>query len=715
MRSYFQVLGLLLACFTQHSPLKAQNQAASTPAIRMIARAADGQVMLRWAPSDYASWQSCNATGYIVERFTLMRDGAVLDFAERSVPTILTSTPLSPWSTEEKWKPLMERNEFAAIAAQSLYGEEFTPVSSAAAGNSDMMANITSEQQNRYGFGLFSADHSFEVAQAMALGIVDKTAKPTEQYLYRVYPATPEAAVDTGFVYVAAGQQLALPKVPDLQADFEDRKAIISWNKQLMVPFYVSYLIERSEDGLNWAPIHNAPYVNTDRSERGEEFAYTVDTFALNNRPLFYRVSGRTPFDVYGPPSDIVQGMGISPLPKSQPRIDGIFETEAAAFNVQWSFTPPEGTPMSGYYVQRAPKDEGPYTTVSELLKPEVRSFIDSEPLATNYYKVVSIDAYGRELASFSALAQLFDEEPPAPPQDVRGKIMDDGTLVLTWAPATAPDFYGNRVYIANNEYAEFSQITVEPTTTGFFIDSVTLNTLSPYVYVKVTAQDYRHNMSDFSEMAIVARPDTIPPSAPVFADFQVKNEHLYFAWANSSSMDLKTTELKRRKQNETEWDLVASFAFPEEANTTEFEDASAEPGQVYEYTLTAVDDGGLKTDAKSIFVTCPKQMVRDSLTTLRLSADRRAKQVVLDWTYPDDPDLEYFKVYRAIGDGAPKTYATIAKTDAVLREGRAGKDTRFRYSDGNTKMNSTYHYQVKALFKNGAQTPKSRKVRIDY
>ncbi|MEL6274423.1 MAG: hypothetical protein AAFU03_04830, partial [Bacteroidota bacterium] len=647
-----------------------------------------------------------------------MRNGQVLDFAERSLATRITPTPIKPWATAEQWRPLMEENDFAAVAAQALYGESFDPTTSEPdASQPSSLINTATEQQNRFGFALFSADHSYEVAQAMGLAFIDEGLNPSEQYLYRVYPDTSAGfSIDTGFVHVDPAQEYPLPKILGLQADFENKRVTVSWNKDLFASFYVSYQIERSTDGVTWTTVNDAPFINTDRGPRGEEFAYIVDTLANNNIPHFYRVMGRTPFDEFGPPSDPVQGMGIDPLPTFFPEIDGIYETEEGALNVQWVFDRNRESDITGFYLQRADNDKGPYTVISELIPPDQRFFIDASPLPTNYYKVIGVDTYGREMPSFSALAQTMDSIPPAPPLNVRGKIMEDGTMVITWDKNTEPDFYGNRVFISNNPYMEFSQITVEPATRGYHIDSVTLNTLTENVYVKVTSLDYRHNTSKFSEMAIVTRPDTIAPAAAVFTGFEAGTEWIALEWANSQSTDITATELLRRSPGDADWELLQRFSFPEEANVTSHNDVTIKSNQRYEYMLRVVDDAELTTDSKIIEVRALRNMVADSIGRVAISADRRAKVVILNWNYENAGELEYFRIYRAIEDGSPVTYATISKAEAVLRERKKGnKTTRFQYVDEEVKMNTAYRYQVKAVFGEGVQSPKSRLVEVAY
>lgn len=163
-----------------------------THALVMSARPTGSSIKLRWAPTSPIAWRHCNSAGYIVERYTLMRDKQLLPWEERSVPTLLSPEPIRHWETEAQWKPLMQRNKYAAIAAQALMGESFKVTTGTENdGEAAQLVNRAREEANRYTFGLFAADHSYETAIAMGLAIEDRNIRANETYLYRVYPFEP--------------------------------------------------------------------------------------------------------------------------------------------------------------------------------------------------------------------------------------------------------------------------------------------------------------------------------------------------------------------------------------------------------------------------------------------------------------------------------------------------------------------------------------------
>ena len=135
--------------------LSAQQAAPIQHAVQGIARATGSSIKLRWAPNSITSWQQCNRVGYRVARHTFKRNGKVLPVSERSVPTFLSSDVIRPWPEADsvRWRELMQRNNYAAIGAQALYGESFE-VGPYGEIESDMasLINKAQEDQNRYSY-----------------------------------------------------------------------------------------------------------------------------------------------------------------------------------------------------------------------------------------------------------------------------------------------------------------------------------------------------------------------------------------------------------------------------------------------------------------------------------------------------------------------------------------------------------------------------------
>ena len=137
--------------------------------VAMVSMHSESTVWLRWAPKTPIAWEIGNTNGWVVERVLLP---SADEPGEKSY-TILTKPELKPLPLND-WRVAVDTNQFAAVAAQMLYGEkiEFTNQSAAM-----MLINKSQELENRFSFSLTAADQDFEIARMMGLGLIDRRSE----------------------------------------------------------------------------------------------------------------------------------------------------------------------------------------------------------------------------------------------------------------------------------------------------------------------------------------------------------------------------------------------------------------------------------------------------------------------------------------------------------------------------------------------------------
>ena len=124
----------------------------------------------------------------------------------------------------------------------------------------------------------------------------------------------------------------------------------------------------------------------------------------------------------------------------------------------------------------------------------------------------------------------------------------------------------GYRLYRSNSPEHEFSVIkegflsldSLQNEVQTVFIDSVTLKSLTPYIYYRTEALDFNHNTSEFSEILKVKRPDIIPPTTPVFKKVKVGEDFVELEFALSKSRDVKQQILFRKLDLKDNWEQLA-------------------------------------------------------------------------------------------------------------------------------------------------------------
>src|SRR6478609_488298 len=89
------ISGILVA----QTKVSAQDSLSMHEGIAVLARASRDSISLRWAPFLFSTWEAGNSLGYTIERYTIVRNGFLLDTPERLT---LTNVPLKPFP-EEAW------------------------------------------------------------------------------------------------------------------------------------------------------------------------------------------------------------------------------------------------------------------------------------------------------------------------------------------------------------------------------------------------------------------------------------------------------------------------------------------------------------------------------------------------------------------------------------------------------------------------------------
>lgn len=690
--------GIFALAFACGYSVNAQNEQEPEDKVELIGKALRDRIVLRWAPTSPVAWQLTNRYGYVLERYTIMRDGMILEQPEK---ILLSSQPIKPWPLEA-WEPLTEENDYGAVAAQALYGETFE-VTQGEDQDIMQMINKAREVESRFSFALFAADQSMKVAEASGLAFTDGAVKKNEKYLYRVYSPVPEEKLklDTGFVYLGLQDYLKLPRPTGLEAQFGDKTVSLTWDFRRYLDFYSSYVLERSDDGgKTFYAISDLPLVNAyDENRPVPEKMLKNDVLEENGKKHHYRVRGISPFGEISEPSDTVSGMGFTPL-YAHPVISEAKVEDNARVSVSWVFPDSVAHLVQEFELMRAEKADGKYEAIVGGIDADGRTIIDQQPLQTNYYVVAALDKYGNRNLSTPTLAMLVDSIPPIKPVDIIGAIDSLGVVLLSWKPNEEKDLHGYRVFRANYATDEFIQVTKDPVDVPEFRDSINIKTLTENIYYKVVAIDRHYNPSDPSEALELKRPDIIPPVAPVFAKTKASEEGIYLSWVNSSSTDVIRHALYRKSSADKLWALIKTFDAPDP--TSEYMDDQVETGIYYEYTLVALDDDHLESPpAKPVMAKKIDSGKRQEIKDVFVKADREKNVIDLAWEYPEQGVKRYL-IYRA-KEGAP----------LMLYETVEGREKSF--SDGKITTDTNYKYRIQVEHEDGGLSPFSKELSVNF
>ncbi len=653
------------------------------PSLELIAEFKDGQMYLRWAPDHALTWYESTPFGYKIERF---------EIDDETLLPILTSRDtalVKAWPKEkfEAFASDAETYKYELTMAECMYGD----VTQVQKGKGFALQN--SEIENKYGFGLFAADMSFNAAVAGGLGYIDKTnVVAGKTYFYRVKTMLPDTLVEPGYITVQAKEEL-LPQ-PYLSSCIEgEGKVTLQWNRDNHEPYYSGYFIEKSLDNVTFKKLQEVPFVGGVSKEfPSHVFSYT--DFVSNYQPHYYRIVGVSPFSIHSKPSASIKLIGRDRTPCPEPQnIKIVTEELTKSVTIEWD--PVLCSDLKGYQIMKGTEPEGEFTKLGAFInKSSMTKFKETltSTRGKNYYKIVSIDSAGNQGFTLPRLAAFRDTFPPAIPTGLKGKVDIDGVVTITWNKNKEEDLRGYHIYRANAEYHMFTLQNSIPIEQAGYSDTITLKTLTEEIFYKVTSVDYQGHLSKFSEVLKLTRPDTIAPFPPSITDYNQEKDHIFFNWTPSRSQDVIKHELYR-KVNDKNWALVTDIDY----SASIYKDYKVSPNNLYTYKMIAIDDAMLKSvehatvRVKFVDQSLPEIVQINNCTFLDSTL------VELTWTGSNDPKNKNIIVYRSINDGPLTVVSRVEKEQ--------------KYVDRISPKRS-YAYAIKQIWNDGKKSGFSNTVK---
>lgn len=663
--------------------------------IKVLARNQKDKILLRWAPNTPSAWMKNNNFGYTIERYTVKRNGQLIPPPHKKTILVneLRPEPLSTWEEDVK------QNDYAAILAQSLYGENFSVEQMQEGGLAEII-NKSKEAEQRFSFALFAADMNFEMAKKAGLGFEDTSVISGEEYLYRIKSLVPKELLEVkmGLVVVNTSKQEILPEPIDLIAVPDDKNILLTWEYQMFKSKFTSYYVERSEDGNLFNRLGDTPLVNlNDKPGSPAKRMYYVDTLSQNNKTYYYRVKGISPFGEQSPPSKVVSAQGIKKL-TAVPHIFNYKFQKTGEVDIFWEFDKNAEAEVVNFELEWASQEKGPYKVVKNDISPASRELRYKDLTPSNYFKINAIGKNNTKTTSLTTFIQTIDSIPPSPPIGLVGVVDTLGVVNIKWETNIEKDMLGYRVFRGNLKNEEVSQLTVSPIAKTSFIDTVQIKSLNSKVYYQIVAVDKRFNMSDYSEKLTLKKPDIIPPSSPIFTSYKVTPNGVALEWINSSSDDVKKHQLYRKKASEIEkgWELIFTTD-----TISKYIDKKAASNIKYRYAIFAEDTSGLQSlPSTPITITNQNNNTLEYIKGFSGIANRTDKNIAISWKKMPEKVAEII-IYKSKQEGKPVLWKQIPATINKL-------------IDYNVNPGSIYTYTMKVILNTG-QHPKIKKIDINY
>lgn len=691
-----------MVLFMFFSSINAQesNEEQPTSIINMVARylPEDNAVEMRFFPDKKSILYSGIKNSFVVERAEIS-EGIKVE-ADLKYIKIAEVFPYN----EGQWTAAFSKGNDETKHNLNLAKDFFDNIEKQTGGkfNFDDGIKEMKEQKSKEDFEylifVMNAIKDKDVAEAIGLSYIDKSVQKDKNYLYRIKlskePKSSYKVVGLPFnVETAVNKKQEERKIYTVTGD---KELSFLWEENDMVS---GALVERKNnktgkyDPLNETPVYTLGETSNRNGYKDENLT--------NYQWYEYRFYGYNPFGekiLFGS----AKAMPKDFTPPKKPLLIKAKHKKIDEVLVEWNVTDPIDNDLKGFIVARGETNDGNFQILHQnLLSKSTRSFTDKtfSGVKSNYYVIQAIDTSGNISSSTPAFVTITDSIPPVKPKFISGKIDSLGIVTINIELNKEIDLMGYRLYKSNSDEHEFSLISegfsendsIKKPVQIIFKDTVTLNSLTPYIYYKIIALDFNFNQSESSEILKVKRPDKIPPTTPVFKNVIVKQNEIELHFALSESEDVVEQYIYRKLKAEAPWELLSKL----DNKLTSYIDKKLKQGTVYFYSLRAKDDSNLFSEyAKPVYGKPFDNGVRPPIKNLVIKKDD--KDISLSWEYEFLNDNTYFVIYKADKKGNLIQYKNTAK---LLFKEPIGKE-----------MSS---YAVKVFTKDGGQSKISNTVII--
>ena len=555
-----------------------------TTKIMASARAYGDSIYLRWVPEDYASWYYLYNTGITIYR-------QEVDAAVWHIDTL--AHRLKPLSEEGFRLKYPADDDNAKVAMGVLYGDGRLQVGQTKDQPGSMGANMefNTEQDVSFAFAMLVADWRRDLAQDMAVGFMDRTAKRGVAYEYYIQPTIWDNGgaliFEPGVIdYIMNEPYSPEPYTPTITDTIGAPRwhTMGWWDKD-----HSSFEIDRravsgnKDTDSGWERLNEKPYVSMIELPMGDDYCAYSDSV-----PQFgvyeYRIMGHDAFGELTPPSAPLRvNVYDNEAPKA-PQIKNIFVEYPdndlrgrVNAHIVWTKDTLEAD-LVGYTLEYMSnrKTSGRWVMLTDNLIAPTDTLFSHEVtgLETGFVSIVAFDNSGNYSRSLVQLIELTDYKAPDAPTDFKATVfpvnvdsISDaseawGYVALTWNNNPEDDDISYfDVAFANDSLHTYQIRNNGGIHENMFLDSLALDVNQKYIYYKVRAVDYSTNIGPWSPWIQVTRPHITPPTQP-HLDRSGHNdlEGMHMEWIVGTDADMDYHVAYRGLSPDGPWDVIGRY-----------------------------------------------------------------------------------------------------------------------------------------------------------
>jgi len=541
-------------------------QGLLTSRIHLLTRSYGDRVALRWVPEDYVSWRYLCQTGVNVLRVkTGTMDIDTLAYALK---------PLAQADFEARYP---QSDSLAMIAMGVLYGEgrKGPNQTEEQPGTVGSGMELNNEQDLSFGYAMLVAEWRPDLAEALAVGLTDRTARRGEQYDYYIQPTqwdtNGKIIFEPGVAeHVVNEPYKPQPYDPDVQDSLTSpRRFVLSW----IDPVHSSFEIERRAANGAWERLNAKPYVSMLEDEGLPGLCLYSDSVPQDGT-WQYRILGHDVFGTLTEPSPVHTAYARDIEAPHAPQLTRIVierpddrdPSARVLAHVCWQRPDTLEKDLQGYvihyYNERLTHGQWRPMNDAMISPADTVCTLDCTGLRTGMISIWAYDDSGNAGRSLTQIIRLTDYRAPSAPDSLSAEVLPSGHVILTWKPDHDDadiDYYD--VAFANDSTQEFLLVNAGGIHDPMFIDSLALDVNQKYVYYKVRAVDTENNFGPWTPILQVMRPHDSPPTAPHLDEsWHNPEQGMHMRWVVGTDADMTYHELLRRLGDEGQWQTIARW-----------------------------------------------------------------------------------------------------------------------------------------------------------
>lgn len=533
-----------------------------TSKIRLLTRSYGDRVVLRWMPEDYVSWKFLRYYGVNVLR---VKPGTM------DIDTLAYA--LKPMTREQMEAKYAATDEQAMAAMGVMYGGGRLGPNQTQDAPGTMGANVeyNNEQDISFGYAMLIAEWRPDLAEAMAVGLTDRTAKRGEVYDYYVQitqweldgKIIFEPGVNEGVEVTSYKPEAYEPLVQDTLTS--PRRVALSW----IDSEHSSYEIERREvapHGSDWIRLNDKPYVSMVSDADFKGLCVYSDS-VTHEGTWEYRIMAHDAFGELTPAVTHTAYVRDIEAPKA-PEITRIVidrQTDKILAHVFWHIVEPLEKDLQGYLVHYYNDNiTGNHwmPLSSQMAAPrDTMTTVDVTSLRSGMICVMAYDDSGNEGQSLAQFIRITDMKAPTPPDTVYHTVLPQGYMLLSWdiAPEDDDIMYWD-VAFANDPSHDYLLRNEGGIQEPMYVDTLAMDVNQKYIYYKVRGVDYSGNVGEWSDVLRVLRPHVTPPTVPHLDRSSHDDRGMHMRWVVGKDADMDYHLLLRRLGTEGEWQVMARW-----------------------------------------------------------------------------------------------------------------------------------------------------------